>query len=200
MTPGNRGVRNQHYDPAEFKAIRLQSQRQAASELGIPSEEVYNLEINDGEVEDKIENIEKVVKHIREFKPEIVITHEPSQFVHRFDLDADYVWINHRDHRKTAQIVFDAIYPYSRDHAFFPEQIEGGLQGYEVHEILFSDAYMHKDAVGFEVSKFLDKKRKALECYRAGGIFSQEQIDGFMIEGQQANGWFEILGWWRGIH
>src|SRR5215212_674033 len=64
MTPGNRGVRDRQYVPAEFKVIRLNSQRQAASQLGIPPEEVFNLEINDGEVEDKMEYIEQIVKHI----------------------------------------------------------------------------------------------------------------------------------------
>lgn len=200
MTSGNKGVRKQQFDPEEFKALRVASQRKAATELGIPAEHVFNLEIGDGEVEDKIEYIKEIARHIREFRPDIVITHEPSQFVHRFDVDADYVWINHRDHRKTAQIVFDAVYPYSRDHAFFPDHIAEGFLGHEVHEILFSDAYMHRDAIGFEVSKFLDKKRKALECYKVGDVFSDEQIEGFMTEGQQENGWFEILGWLRGIH
>lgn len=161
MTAGEKGVKKQHVDHLQFRALRLNAQRQAAAELGVSPQEVFNLELSDGAVEDSLEHIEKIVRHIREFKPDIVMTHEPSQSVHRFDYDADYVWLNHRDHRNTAQAVFDAVYPYSRDYAFFPEQVHAGLLGHEVHEILFSDAYTSRDAVGFDVSEFLDKKEES---------------------------------------
>ena len=54
--------------------------------------------------------------------------------------------------------------------------------------------------LGSMLANSLTRKRRALESYRAGGIFSQEEIEGFMTEGQAENGWFEVMGWLRGIH
>lgn len=198
LTNGDKGTRHQEFDSKTFAEIRLRSQICGELALGVQRDQIFNLEIGDGNVEDTVENIEKVVRHIREFRPDIIITHEPTQFVHGFD--DEIIWINHRDHRKTAGLVFDAVYPYSRDRAFFPQHAEEGLTGHEVHEILFSDAYKHKTAIGINVKDYLDKKRKALECHQEGNVFSEEEIEGYMTEGESANGWFEILGWWKGFH
>lgn len=198
LTNGDKGTHALDIDSQEFAEIRIKSQICGELALGVPRDQIFNLNIGDGEVEDTIDNIEKIVRHIREFRPDIVITHEPTQFMHSFD--DEIIWINHRDHRKTASLVFDAIYPYSRDRAFFPQHVKEGLMGHEVHEILFSDAYRHRTAIGFNVAGYLDKKRKALECHREGGVFSEEEIEGYMTEGAAVNGWFEILGWWKGFH
>src|SRR4030042_4007857 len=75
MTNGGKGMRDRtDVKEEQFAKIRLGEQIKAGMELGLPREEIFNLDIPDGELEDSVENIEKIVYHIRQFKPDIIIT------------------------------------------------------------------------------------------------------------------------------
>lgn len=190
MTNGGKGMRDRtDVNEKQFAKIRVQEQIRAGLELGLLREEIFNLNIPDGELENSVENIEKTVYHIRQFKPEIIITHNPEEVINTFSKDVR--WVNHRDHRHTALMVLDAAYPFSRDTAFFPHQLKAGLKPHNVGQFLFSDFYTHPEAMGFEVSKYLDKRRKALEQHKNG--LSQEEVDSMMEEIQRDGGNFEIL-------
>ncbi len=91
VTNGNLG----HYekDQIELAAIRQQEASASATILGA---EYVSLNIDDGHVYVDREQTEKVVKVIREFDPDLVITHRPCDY--------------HRDHRYTSQLVMDASY------------------------------------------------------------------------------------------
>ena len=62
-------------------------------------------------------------------------------------------WVNHRDHRNTAQLVMDAMYPYSRDRGFYPAQLKHGLETHSVYKLLMADAYSFDDKVSIEITK-----------------------------------------------
>lgn len=190
MTNGGKGMRNRtDINESQFAKIRVVESMRAGLELGLSREEMFNLNIPDGELEESIENIEKIVYHIRQFKPDIIITHNPEEHINTFSEDVH--WVNHRDHRHTASMVLDAAYPYSRDTAFFPHQLKAGLASHNVGQFLLSDSYIHPDAVRFEVSKYLDKRRKALEQHVNG--FLEGEVDEYMEEIQRDGGNFEIL-------
>ena len=192
-TNGDKGMHEGNYSNEEFRKIRLNSQKKAGVKLGLKEDEIFNLDIPDGEFEASIENIEKIVYHLREFQPEIVITHNPFEMIN--DFSEEIRWINHRDHRKLAEAVFDATYPYSRDNGFFSKQIKSGLKACYVSEFLMSDSYLRNNPIGFEVSGFLNEKREALMEHTTGGVLSQEEVNGFMDEIKKENGNFEILGY-----
>ena len=198
MTDGSRGVRQRAVDRAAFGRSRVKAQFEAATALGVGEDQIFNLGFDDGSIEDELSFIEAVTWHVRDHRPDLVVTHEPSGRVHGFDRSA--IWLNHRDHRKTAGVVFDAVYPFSRDIAFFPEQIAEGLFGHEVHNILFADAYQHPERIGIDVTNFLARKRQALESYLDDGSVTASDVEEFMTEGQTKSGWFETLGWWRDFH
>lgn len=190
MTNGGKGMRDRtDVDESQFAKIRLEESMKAGLELGLSKEEMFNLNIPDGELEKSIENIEKIVYHIRQFKPNIIITHNPEEHINTFSKNVH--WVNHRDHRHTASMVLDAAYPYSRDTAFFPHQLKAGLAPHSVGQFLLSDSYTHPEAVGFEVSKYLGKRKKALEQHVNG--FLRGEVDGYMEEVQRDEGSFEIL-------
>ena len=190
MTNGGKGMRDRtDINEDQFAKIRIKESMKAGLELGLSKEEIFNLNIPDGELENSIENIEKIVYHIRQFKPDIIITHNPDEHINTFSKGV--YWINHRDHRHTASMVLDAAYPYSRDTAFFPHQIKAGLRSHYVSKFLLSDSYTHPDALGFEVSKYLDKRRNALKQH-INGLLADE-IDDYMKEIQRDGGSFEIL-------
>lgn len=91
VTNGNLG----HHikTPNEIAEIRLKEAQDSAKILGA---EYECLNINDGMVFVNQENTEKIVKVIREYDPDLVITHRPYDY--------------HRDHRYTGQLVMDASY------------------------------------------------------------------------------------------
>lgn len=194
-TNGDKGMHEGNYSTEEFRKIRLESQKEAGKELGLKDSEIFNLEFPDGQTENTYENIGKIVYHLREFQPDIVITQNPFEIIN--DFDEETRWINHRDHRILSQMVLDATYPYCRDNGFFPEQIKAGLKPCYVGEFLFSDCYTRYNPIGFEVSDFLDKKRAALKHHMNGGVLSAEEVDGFMEEIQRDGGNFEVLGYMK---
>lgn len=189
MTNGGKGTEDKTIPETEFAKLRISEQIKAGIELGIPESENFNLNIPDGELEDSLDNIEKIAWHIREFKPDIIITHNPEEVINTFDTNTH--WVNHRDHRNIATITCDAAYPYSRDRGFFPDHFDQGLEPHTVEYLLFSDSYTHPDRVYFKVDKYIDKKRKALEVCQS--VINQEHLDGYIDELKYDDGYYEPL-------
>lgn len=178
-----------NYSEKDFAKLRIDEQIKGALQLGINREQIFNLNIPDGEFENTIDNIEKIVFHIREFKPDIVITHNPEDAINIFTESAK--WVNHRDHRHTGLTVIDACYPYSRDRGFFPKQFsESGLSPHNVNKLLFSDSYQHKDRKYFEITDQVNIKRNALEAHKFG---IGEYIDDYIDENKIGDRYFETL-------
>jgi len=187
MTNGGKGFQDR-VDVAEkqFAKIRIGEQLSAGKELGLAEEENFNLAVADGELENTLENIGKVVFHIRQFKPDIIITQNPFDIINTFSDDIS--WVNHRDHRATASIVLDAAYPYSRDRGFFPDHFSNfSLTPHTVNELLFSDSYSYPDVLYFDITKYIDKKRAAL--LQHGSAFPPETVEEeFLAESRLAPG------------
>ena len=192
-TNGGKGTKDKTgISEAEFGKARVTEQIAGAKELGIPDTEVFNLELPDGEVETTIANIEKIVFHIRQFKPELVITHNPHDLIIEY-YDGSF-WVNHRDHRNTALLTLDAMYPYSRDTNFFPAQLET-VQTHKVTKLLISDSYTKKELKKFEVTKQSDKKRKALAQHISA--IKPEAVEGYLDEIKSNTYYFEPLAYYE---
>ena len=193
-TSGGKGMQERtDVSEADFSTERIKSQKDGAKALGLKDDQVFNLETKDGEFENSLENIEKIVLHIRQFKPDIIITHNPYEVINTFSEEEGVRWVNHRDHRHTAIVTLDATYPYCRDTAFFPHHIKQGLKPHYVSEFLFSDSYTNKNAVAIEVTDFVDKKRAALKHH--ANALTDEEIEGFIDEIKQGDKYFEVLGY-----
>jgi len=162
MTTGGKGFQDRtDVNEEQFAKLRNAEQLAAGAELGVLDSENFNLGIKDGELENTLENIEKIVFHIRQFKPELIITQNPFDVINTFSEEIH--WVNHRDHRATASIVCDAAYPYSRDRGFFPEHFsKHNLTPHEVTELMFSDSYSYPDVLYFDITNQIAKKKKAL--------------------------------------
>jgi LmbE family N-acetylglucosaminyl deacetylase len=190
-TDGAKGTGQQDLDLAKFKRRRLNDMYEGGAVLGLAREEIFNLGIPDGELEDTIENIGKIAFHIREFRPDIVITHNPEDVVIKV-YDQHAGWVNHRDHTRTGLIACYAAFPYARDHAFFPEQIKRGLKGHAVKEILLSDYYLRPEAVGFDIGNYLKQKKEALSKH-----FLPDDAEDYISENKTDSGYFELLGYFK---
>src|SRR5439155_730714 len=82
------------------------------------------------ELEDTPALRKEVVRQIRRFRPDIVITSDPLR---RYQ--------QHRDHRIIGQVTLDAVFPYARDRLHFPDLYRSeGLEPHKVHQVLIPGA------------------------------------------------------------
>ncbi len=127
LTRGDKGVRGELVDREILCRIREEEQKRAAAVLGV--NHVRFLEFEDGYLQPNLAARREVVAVIREVKPDVVVTSDPTNFFHREDR------INHPDHRIAGQIVCEAVYPASGNPLYFPELLERRLNPHEIKEL-----------------------------------------------------------------
>jgi LmbE family N-acetylglucosaminyl deacetylase len=151
-TNGNKGTSDPDVKPDELAKIRQNEQRAAAEILGV--HEVIFLENQDQGLEDTPQFRKQIVRMIRRYRPETVVTADPYR---------RYIW--HRDHRIAGQVTIDAVFPYARDHLAYPDLLEEGLQPHKVREMLF----WASENINFrsDVTATFDLKLAALQCHKS---------------------------------
>ncbi|GAH66140.1 unnamed protein product, partial [marine sediment metagenome] len=122
-TNGDKGTSDTNMTPDELVRIREREQLAAAKLLGV--RDVIFLRHPDQCLEDTPAFRKEIVRLIRMYQPETVVTADPYR---------RYIW--HRDHRITGQVVLDAIFPCARDFLAYPDLLEQGLQPHKVKEVL----------------------------------------------------------------
>lgn len=106
MTTGNKGSRDLEISESQLANLREAEDATALECLGLKFEDSVNLNLGDGQVENNLETIEKLVRQIRRFQPDLIVTHNPEKVLIR-DLTGSF-YMNHRDHRNTAISILDA--------------------------------------------------------------------------------------------
>ena len=151
-TNGDKGTDDIDMKPEELTKIREKEQLAAAELLGVSKVEF--MRHPDQELEDTSEFRKELVRLIRRYQPEVVVTADPYR---------KYMW--HRDHRIAGQATLDAVFPYSRDHLSYPELLEEGLQPHKVREIWF----WASDEPNFrsDITDTFDIKLAALGCHES---------------------------------
>jgi LmbE family N-acetylglucosaminyl deacetylase len=150
VTNGDKGTSDPDMEPERLAEIRQKEQQAAAEVLGVS--EVLFLGYPDQGVEDTPEFRKELVRLLRLYRPDIVVTADPYR---------RYIW--HRDHRITGQVVLDAVFPYARDRLAYPDLIEEGLEPHRVREMLFWAA----EDINYraDITDTFDLKVKALRCH-----------------------------------
>jgi LmbE family N-acetylglucosaminyl deacetylase len=125
-TSGDRGTSDPNEAPAVVSARREAEQRAACRVAGA-SEPVF-LGLPDGELEDNRALRASLVREIRRFRPDLLLTHDP--------VTPWPPYTCHRDHRITGRVALDAAYPYARDPLSFPEHLrQEGLRPHITPEV-----------------------------------------------------------------
>jgi LmbE family N-acetylglucosaminyl deacetylase len=120
------------YDPTipreEMSGIRQREQRAAATVLGV--EEVSFLGFVDGELQVTLELRRAIARHIRRWRPEVVLTWSPER-------DWDRVaGPGHPDHLAIGEATLQAVYPDARNQFAFPELLaDEGLEPHAVPQV-----------------------------------------------------------------
>jgi LmbE family N-acetylglucosaminyl deacetylase len=149
-TNGDKGSSDPEMTSEQLARIREGEQKEAAKTLGIS--EVEFLGYPDGGLEDTPEFRGRLVRLIRKYRPDIVLTHDPYRR-----------YMGHRDHRIAGMATMDAVFPYSRDSLFYPEHKAEGLQPHKVMEVHLFGA---EDPDTFvDISDVFEIKMKAVCCH-----------------------------------
>jgi len=152
VTNGNKGSGDRSMTSERLARLRETEQRSAAHVLGV--ERVEFLGYDDGEVEDTRRLRLDVTRQIRKWRPQLVITQNPHRTYN--------LYASHRDHRITAGVVLDCVYPLARDHLAFPELMPE-FEPHQVREIYLMQ--WENPHLVVDISDVMDLKLKALACH-----------------------------------
>ncbi len=130
MTCGDKGYNDsttpELVSTSELCGIRHEEQRAAASIIGALA--VHFLDWPDGYLVPDIDLRREIVRTIRRFRPDILVTCDPQTLFAAYG-------INHPDHRAAGQAVLDAVFPAAGNAAYFPELTAEGLAPHMPSEV-----------------------------------------------------------------
>ena len=129
-TSGDVGIATPGMTKAKAAEIREAESLEAARRAGVTN--VVFLHEPDCMLEATLALRKKLVREIRRFRPEVVITGDPTVLW----AGADY--INHPDHRAAAQAAVDAVFPAAGQPNLYEELAEEGLRAHKVRKVYVS--------------------------------------------------------------
>lgn len=126
-TSGDQGGEDADLDPLQLALTREEEQRRAGQIVGYVG--ITFLHQPDGALANDLPLREHLVREIRAFRPDAVLTHDPDVVA--------YVrgGINHTDHRAAGIAAVDAVYPAARNPMAFPQLVRAGLEPHKVRRI-----------------------------------------------------------------
>lgn len=154
-TSGDQGAEDPQSDPLELASLREAEQRAAAKIIGY--DEVVFLHQPDGALANDLALREHLVREIRVFRPDAVLTHDPEVLFHEGE------GINHADHRAAGLAAVDAVYPAARNPMAFPWLARDGLASHEVRRLYLF--WSNQPNSYLDVSGTLDRKIAALRAH-----------------------------------
>ena len=165
-TNGDKGTSDREVKSESLTKVREKEQIAAANLLGV--KEVIFLGYPDQGLEETPQFRKDIVKQIRQFRPETVVTADPYR---------RYIW--HRDHRITGRVTLDAVFPYARDHLSYPDLLEEGLEPHKVKEILLwaSENINHR----LDITDTFPLKLNALREHKSQvGHIPRQKLEGYL--------------------
>lgn len=159
-TDGSRGGWDPKMPEAELAGIRAAEQREAAAALGV--KEVDFLGYRNGTLEITPDLRRDIVRRIRKFRPEVVITHPPRRLFHA------PIGVSHAEHIAVGEATFEAVYPEARSVRSYPELlVDEGLKPHTVREV-WLPAFKKRDSdLYIDVDAEIDKKIAAIKCFHS---------------------------------
>lgn len=155
-THGERGSDDPAMSPERLARIREEEQWAAARVLGV--REVVFLDYPDGSLTPTLELRRDLTRQIRRWKPDIVITCDPTV---RYRSG----YLNHPDHRAIGDAALDAVFPDARNPLQFPELLAEGLEPHRVREVYIAGAAEPDTEV--DITDTLALKLEALRQHRS---------------------------------
>ncbi len=152
-TSGDVGIAEAGMTREKAAEIREAEQIAAAEVVGV--KEVVFLREPDGMLENTLALRKRLVREIRRFKPEVVITGDPTR------VWTGPTYINHPDHRAAAGAALDAVFPAAGQPNLFEELAEEGLSAHKVRKV-YVTAWADQADTFVNISSTIDLKLEAL--------------------------------------
>jgi LmbE family N-acetylglucosaminyl deacetylase len=157
-TSGDKGCDDGSLPTGEVVARREAEQRAAADVLGIG--EVIFLRYRDGELVPDMGLRRQLVRAIRLYRPEVVVTTDPQLY-----LIGDQR-VNHPDHRAMGDAVLAAVFPAASNPRFFPELWEvERLAPHAPREVYIANAGQPNHEV--DITDLIDQKAEAIRQHKS---------------------------------
>ncbi|MDA1337527.1 MAG: PIG-L family deacetylase [bacterium] len=180
-TDGGKGSEDPLMTPKKLSLIRQKEQLAAAKILGV--KDVIFLTHKDGELAPNMKLKEDISKVIRQKKPDLVITLDPT-----FLYSIKRGFINHSDHRAAGQATIDAVFPLARDRLNFPHHEKQGLSSHKVKTLLLvaMEDFTHCE----DITSMFKVKLKTLRAHASqvamDGVFEKRVRERSRIIGKKA--------------
>lgn len=171
LTQGDKGANDISINIDDLKIIRQKEQKAAAAIIGVNT--IIFLNNEDGFIERNNNSICDVVRLIRKYRPEIVITCDPTNYFPRDN------YFNHPDHRVAGEIVVNAIFPACGNPFYFPELLKEGNTPYTPREVWLSLTLQPNTII--DVTEYWSQKLTALHEHRSQ-IGDQKEFDQRMLK------------------
>jgi LmbE family N-acetylglucosaminyl deacetylase len=152
VTSGDRGTDDTTWTPESLGATREKEELESARRLGVTK--VDFLREGDGHVMPSVEFRERIVRMIRTYKPDVVVTHDPFR-----------PYALHPDHRGVGITAHDCVYPLARDPLYFPEHAEASLEPHKTAEIWYFGSETPDMVV--DITEHFDAKIDALLAHQS---------------------------------
>jgi len=154
-TSGDQGGEDPSGDPLVLAATREEEQRRAADVVGY--DEVVFLHQPDGALANELPLRELLVREIRAFRPDAVLTHDPEVLFYAG------AGVNHADHRAAGMAAVDAVFPAARNPMAFPGLARAGLAAHAVRRLYLF--WPNAPTAWVDVAATLPRKVAALRCH-----------------------------------
>ena len=154
-TSGDQGGEDPDIDPLVLAGTREEEQREAARIVGYAG--VTFLHQPDGALANDLALRELLVREIRTFRPDAVLTHDPEVVFYR---DGG---VNHTDHRTAGIAAVDAVYPAARNPMAFPALARSGLKPHMVRRLYLF--WSSRPNVWIDVEATVERKVDALRAH-----------------------------------
>jgi LmbE family N-acetylglucosaminyl deacetylase len=173
VTNGAAGSNDKEVIYDQLVERRKQEQLEAARHVGVS--QVHFLGYADGTLQATLELRRDITRLIRQFRPDRVVITDPTAVLLQ---EGEFSYINHPDHRASAEASLYAVFPSAETRPIFPELLEEGLEPHHVNELylIMSD----KPNVAVDITGAMDRKIQSLLAHRS-------QLDESVID--MVRGW-----------
>jgi LmbE family N-acetylglucosaminyl deacetylase len=175
---GDKGSSDPAADTAALARTRRDETAAAAATLGLAGH--HHLDYPDGEIPDDRSVRERIVRLVRELRPEVVLCPDPTAV---FFGDS---YFNHRDHRVTGWVTLDAVAPAAANPHYFPQHLAGGLDVHKVRAAYLSGTL--EPNVWVDVTRTQERKIDALFCHKSQLVETGEWFREFLRERAEEGG------------
>jgi len=189
LTDGNIGSHDPEMTAEQLATIRRREQTEAAEVVGARC--IFMGE-PDGRLQPTLELRKKLVRLIRQHRPNVVVCGDPQFFY-------SDGYINHPDHRNAGQVALEAVFPASDSPLIFPELVAEGFEPHKVNYVYIS--FGRREANTYvDITDSIDLKLTALRKHKSqlGDWDPDERMRGWAAETaghigmRYAEGYFRI--------